>query len=48
MVFTKADLVDEEWAGLVNDDVDNLVRGTFMENADAFRYPPIPEKTLMC
>ena len=23
VVFTKADLVDEEWAGLVNDDVDN-------------------------
>lgn len=34
VVFTKADLVDEDWAELVNDDVDNLVKGTFMEKAD--------------
>ena len=34
VVFTKADLVDEEWAELVNDDVDQLVKGTFMEQAD--------------
>lgn len=33
VVFTKADLVDEDWAELVNDDVDNLVKGTFMEKA---------------
>lgn len=37
VVFTKADLVDEEWAELVNDDVDNLVKGTFMEHADRIR-----------
>lgn len=34
VVLTKADTVDEEWAELVNDDVDNLVKGSFLENAD--------------
>lgn len=48
VVFTKADLVDEEWAGLVNDDVDNLVRGTFMENADRIQVSAYTGKTLMC
>ena len=37
VVFTKADLVDEEWAQLVNDDVDDLVKGTFMEHAERIR-----------
>ena len=46
VVFTKADLVDEEWAGLVNDDVDNLVRGTFMENADRIQVSAYTGKNI--
>ena len=48
VVFTKADLVDEDWAELVNDDVDNLVKGTSWKRLTASRYLPIPEKILMC
>ena len=36
--------MDEDWAELVNDDVDNLVKGTFTERPTASRYLPIPEK----
>jgi len=31
IVLTKADLVDEEWMELVMDDVENTVKGTFLE-----------------
>ncbi|MDD2216961.1 MAG: selenocysteine-specific translation elongation factor [Eubacteriales bacterium] len=30
-VITKIDLVDEEWLGVVRDDVEKLVKGTFLE-----------------
>lgn len=33
IVITKADLVDEEWAEMVADDIRNEVKGTFLENA---------------
>lgn len=32
-VITKADTVDEDWLELVKDDVESLVRGTFLEDA---------------
>lgn len=37
IVYTKADLVDEEWASLVEEDVAALVEGSFLENADSIR-----------
>ena len=33
IVITKKDLVDDEWLGLVEDDVRNLIKGSFLENA---------------
>ena len=33
VVLTKTDMVDEDWIGLVRDDVASLVRGTFLEGA---------------
>lgn len=32
VVLTKADLVDEEWLELVKEDVQTLIKGTFLEN----------------
>ena len=46
VVFTKADLVDEDWAELVNDDVDNLVKGTFMEKADRIQVSAYTGKNI--
>lgn len=37
IVFTKADLVDDDWADLVEEDVSALVEGSFLENADRIR-----------
>lgn len=37
IVFTKADLVDEDWAEMVEEDVSDLVKGSFLENADRIR-----------
>lgn len=37
IVFTKADLVDEDWAEMVEEDVSSLVEGSFLENADRIR-----------
>lgn len=37
IVFTKCDLVDEDWAEMVEDDVTELVEGSFLENADRIR-----------
>ena len=42
----KADLVDEDWAELVNDDVDNLVKGTFMEKADRIQVSAYTGKNI--
>lgn len=37
IVLTKADTVDEEWAELVDSDVDDLVKGSFLEGAERIR-----------
>lgn len=37
IVFTKSDLVDEDWAEMVEEDVSALVEGSFLENADRIR-----------
>ena len=37
IVFTKADLVDEDWAEMVEEDVSSLVEGSFLEHADRIR-----------
>lgn len=37
IVFTKADLVDEEWAQMVEEDVKELVKGSFLEDAPMLR-----------
>lgn len=37
IVFTKADLVDDDWAEMVEEDVSSLVEGSFLENADRIR-----------
>lgn len=52
IVFTKADLVDEDWAEMVEEDVSSLVEGSFLENADrirvsAFTGQNIPELKAM-
>ncbi len=33
VVITKADIVEEEWTDIVRDDVQRLVKGTFLQNA---------------
>ncbi|MCH7755695.1 selenocysteine-specific translation elongation factor [candidate division KSB1 bacterium] len=33
IVITKKDLVDDDWLGLVHDDVRSLIKGSFLENA---------------
>lgn len=37
IVFTKSDLVDEDWAEMVEEDVSALVEGSFLEHADRIR-----------
>ena len=37
LVLTKSDLVDEEWAQLVEADVEDLVQGSFLEHAPVIR-----------
>ncbi len=37
IVFTKSDLVDDDWADLVEEDVSALVEGSFLEHADRIR-----------
>lgn len=37
IVLTKADLVDEDWAALVEADVEELVKGSFLEHAPMIR-----------
>lgn len=37
IVFTKSDLVDEDWAEMVEEDVNALVEGSFLEHADRIR-----------
>ncbi len=33
VVITKSDMVDEEWLGLVTEDIEEFVEGTFLENS---------------
>ena len=42
IAVTKADLVEEDWLGLVEDDVRKFVKGTFLEDAEIV---PISSKT---
>lgn len=37
VVLTKCDMVDDEWAGLVEEDVAEMVKGSFLENAPMIR-----------
>ncbi len=37
LVFSKADLVDDEWAVMVEEDAFSLIRGSFLENAPHIR-----------
>lgn len=37
LVFTKADMVDEEWADMVEEDTRKMVKGSFLENAQSVR-----------
>lgn len=37
IVFTKSDLVDEDWAQMVEEDVTELVKGSFLEHAPRIR-----------
>ena len=37
IVFTKSDLVDEDWAEMVEEDVSSLVEGSFLEDAERIR-----------
>lgn len=41
VVLTKCDLVDEEWLMLVEDDVNSLVNGSFLEDAPVVRVSSI-------
>jgi len=38
VVLTKTDLVDEDWLGLVREDVRAFVQGTFLEQADVLTF----------
>jgi len=42
IAVTKSDLVDEEWMGLVMDEIRGFVKGTFLEGADII---PVSSKT---
>ncbi len=41
VVLTKIDLVDEEWLELVKEDVQNFLKGTFLENAPILRFSAV-------
>src|SRR4030042_509436 len=43
IAITKVDLVDKDWLGLVEDDVRNFLKGTFLDGADIV---PVSSKTL--
>ncbi len=42
VVITKADLVDNDWIDLINEEVREFIKGTFLENADII---PVSSKT---
>jgi selenocysteine-specific elongation factor len=44
IALTKVDLVDKDWIDLVEDDITNFVKGTFLEGADIV---PVSSKTLL-
>jgi selenocysteine-specific elongation factor len=44
IALTKVDLVDQDWIDLVEDDVRNFVKGTFLEGAEIV---PVSSKTLL-
>lgn len=44
IALTKADLVDKDWLDLVEDDIRNFVKGTFLEGAEIV---PVSSKTLL-
>ncbi|WP_038056091.1 selenocysteine-specific translation elongation factor [Thermodesulfobacterium hydrogeniphilum] len=44
VVLTKIDLVDKEWLELVKEDVQNFLKGTFLENAPILTFSAITEE----
>ena len=42
IAITKSDLVEDDWLGLIQDDMGNFVKGTFLEGADIV---PVSSKT---
>ncbi|NOY77268.1 MAG: selenocysteine-specific translation elongation factor [Calditrichaeota bacterium] len=46
VVITKVDLVDEEWIELVEEDVKNLVKGTFLEEAPILKFSAVTNEGL--
>ncbi|MEG1143955.1 MAG: selenocysteine-specific translation elongation factor [Clostridium sp.] len=46
IVFTKADLVDEDWAKLVEEDVTDLVKGSFLEHAERIQVSAYTGKNI--
>lgn len=45
IVFTKADLVDEDWAEMVEEDVSALVEGSFLETLTGSVFLPSLART---
>ncbi len=46
VALTKLDMVDEEWLGLVQEDIKNFLQGTFLENAPMFPVSSITKQGL--
>ncbi len=46
VVITKTDLVDDEWIALVEEDVTNLIKGTFLEGAPILRFSAVTNEGL--
>jgi selenocysteine-specific translation elongation factor len=46
VVLTKSDLVDDEWADIVEEDVKKLVKGSFLENAPFIRVSSYTSKNI--
>ena len=46
VVLTKSDLVDDEWADIVEEDVKKLVKGSFLENAPIIRVSSYTSKNI--
>ncbi len=46
VVLTKSDLVDDEWADIVEEDVKKLVKGSFLENAPVIRVSSYTSKNI--